>query len=123
MNGISGFDPEKGYQQFMNLLVAQIQYQNPLKPVAQEDVTAQLAQISTVSGINEVNVKFSELLQLQTLFDGAHLVGHNVEYEAPETGDIREGEITEVRARDGRFVFSVNNDEIELSNVQAVLSP
>lgn len=120
---ISGFDPEQSSQQFMNLLVAQIQYQDPLEPVAQEDITAQLAQISTVSGINELNVKFSEMLQLQTLFEGSRLVGNYVEYEAPETGEVREGEITEVRARDGRFVFSVNNEEIELSNVQAISSP
>lgn len=40
---------------FMTLLVAQLQNQDPLKPLENTELTSQLAQINTVSGIEELN--------------------------------------------------------------------
>jgi len=119
---ISGFDPEQGYQQFMNLIVAQIQYQDPLEPVSQENVTAQLAQISTVSGINELNLQFKELFQMQTLFDGAHMVGSNIEYVDPDTGASESGIVTEVRSENDQLIFTVNDRQIAMADIVAVSS-
>lgn len=119
---ITGFDPEQGYQQFMNLIVAQIQYQDPLEPVSQENVTAQLAQISTVSGINELNLQFRELFQMQTLFDGANMVGSNVEYVDPDTGAPSFGTVTEVRSENDQLIFTVNDRQIAMADIVAVSS-
>lgn len=116
------FDPEQSYQQFIQLMVAQIQYQDPLDPVSQEGTTAQLAQISTVSGIEQLNLQFSELLEAQTLFDGAQLVGHHVEYTSPTTGEIQTGQITEARSANGLLSLSVNGEQISLADVGAVVT-
>ncbi|MEQ6887201.1 flagellar hook assembly protein FlgD [Halomonas sp. CS7] len=40
---------------FMTMLVTQLQNQDPLSPMKNEDMTAQLAQINTVSGIEKLN--------------------------------------------------------------------
>ena len=40
---------------FMTLLVTQLQNQDPLKPLENAELTSQLAQINTVSGINDLN--------------------------------------------------------------------
>lgn len=119
---VTQFDPEQSYQQFIQLMVAQIQYQDPLDPVSQEGTTAQLAQISTVSGIEQLNLQFSELLDAQTLFDGAELVGHHVEYKSPTTGDVLTGQITEAREAGGRLSLSVNGEQIGLTDVNAVVT-
>ena len=119
---ISSLDPEQSYQQFMQLMVSQIQYQDPLNPVSQENMTAQLAQISTVSGINQLNVQFSEMLNLQTLFDGAQLIDQHVEYTSPITGEPRTGQITQARSADGQIALTVNAEQIGLSDVSAVIS-
>ncbi|WP_405279734.1 flagellar hook assembly protein FlgD [Cobetia sp. Ld8] len=72
--------------QFMTLLVAQMQNQDPMDPVSNSDLTAQLAQISTVSGIEELNttlegitaqISSSEALQAASLLDQGVLVGGN----------------------------------------------
>jgi flagellar basal-body rod modification protein FlgD len=42
-------------EQFMTLLVAQMQNQDPLNPMDNSKVTSQIAQINTVSGINDLN--------------------------------------------------------------------
>ncbi|WP_104201957.1 flagellar hook assembly protein FlgD [Billgrantia saliphila] len=40
---------------FMTLLIAQMQHQDPLKPMDNHEMTSQLAQINTVSGIEDLN--------------------------------------------------------------------
>src|SRR5581483_4131830 len=53
--------------QFLQLLVAQLQNQDPLDPVSNKDLLAQLAQFSTLQGVTQLNANFGDLLQLQQL--------------------------------------------------------
>ena len=66
---------------FLKLLVTQMQNQDPLNPMDNAQVTSQMAQISTVSGISDLNTTVSGLnaqfVQLQAV-QGATLVGHDV---------------------------------------------
>lgn len=119
---VGNFNPEQSYQQFMQLMVSQIQYQDPLNPVSQESTTAQLSQISTVSGINELNLQFSELLQMRTVFEGAQLAGRQIEYKSPTTGESRTGEVSEARINGGQLSLTVNEEQISLSDVVAVVA-
>jgi flagellar basal-body rod modification protein FlgD len=66
---------------FLKLLVAQLQNQDPLNPMDNAQVTTQMAQIQTVSGIDKLNSTVqglnAQFAQLQAL-SGASLVGHSV---------------------------------------------
>ena len=66
---------------FLKLLVTQMKNQDPLNPMDNAQVTSQMAQISTVSGISDLNTTVSGLnaqfVQLQAI-QGAALVGHDV---------------------------------------------
>src|SRR4051812_530763 len=66
---------------FLKLLVAQLKNQDPLNPMDNAQVTTQMAQIQTVSGIDKLNTTVQGLngqfAQLQAL-SGASLVGHDV---------------------------------------------
>ena len=66
---------------FLKLLVAQLQNQDPLNPMDNAQVTSQMAQIQTVSGIEKLNSTVlglnAQFAQLQTL-GGAALVGRHV---------------------------------------------
>ena len=66
---------------FLKLLVTQMQNQDPLNPMDNAQVTSQMAQINTVSGIQQLNAAMqglgSQLMQLQAL-QGASLVGREV---------------------------------------------
>src|SRR3954467_14498248 len=68
-------------ERFLKLLVAQMQNQDPLSPMDNAQVTSQMAQINTVSGIDKLNATVaglpSQFAQLQAL-QGASLVGHDV---------------------------------------------
>jgi len=66
---------------FLKLLVAQMQNQDPLNPTDNAQVTSQMAQINTVTGIARLNETVqglnSQFVQMQAL-QGAALVGRDV---------------------------------------------
>jgi flagellar basal-body rod modification protein FlgD len=73
--------PGDASDRFLKLLVAQMQNQDPLNPMDNAQVTSQMAQINTVTGIDKLNSSVqglsSQFLQMQAL-QGASLVGRDV---------------------------------------------
>lgn len=66
---------------FLTLLTTQLKNQDPLNPMDNAQVTSQLAQISTVNGIEKLNTTLSKLIDGQTTsqaLQAASLVGHGV---------------------------------------------
>jgi flagellar basal-body rod modification protein FlgD len=68
-------------ERFLKLLVTQLQNQDPMNPVDNAQMTSQMAQISTVSGIEKLNTTVERLngqfVQMQAV-QGAGLVGKDV---------------------------------------------
>jgi flagellar basal-body rod modification protein FlgD len=75
---VSGSDNE---QRFLKLLVTQLNNQDPLNPMENAELTSQLAQMSTVSGIEKLNETLSGLVN-QTgsnqVLQAASLIGYHV---------------------------------------------
>ncbi|MBC2834751.1 flagellar hook assembly protein FlgD [Paragemmobacter straminiformis] len=70
-----------GQQDFMTLMLAQLQNQNPLDPMENTEFLAQLAQFNTVSGISQVNSTLTSLTDQMRDFRVAtatNLLGHQV---------------------------------------------
>ncbi len=66
---------------FLKLLVTQMQNQDPLNPMDNAQVTSQMAQINTVSGIEKLNTTVeglnNQFVQMQAV-QGAALVGRSI---------------------------------------------
>ena len=77
----SGTGKDDGSERFLKLLVTQMQNQDPLNPMDNAQVTSQIAQINTVTGIEKLNTTVASLstqmMQSQAM-QGAALVGHDV---------------------------------------------
>ena len=66
---------------FLNLLVAQMKNQDPLNPLDNAQVTSQLAQLSTVQGIENMNKSLQALassLGVNQMTQAANLIGRGV---------------------------------------------
>ncbi len=66
---------------FMTMLVTQMQNQDPLNPMDNSQVTSQMAQLSTVTGISQMNATLSGLVsnyQSSQSLQAANLISHNV---------------------------------------------
>ena len=74
----TGSDSE---QRFLKLLVTQLNNQDPLNPLDNAQLTSQLAQMSTVSGIEKLNTAFESLLAQSgssQVLQSASLIGRTV---------------------------------------------
>lgn len=72
---------DDGEQRFLKLLVTQLNNQDPLNPLDNAELTSQLAQMSTVSGIEKLNTAFQSLLAQSgssQVLQSASLIGHAV---------------------------------------------
>jgi flagellar basal-body rod modification protein FlgD len=68
-------------QRFLKLLVTQLNNQDPLNPLDNAQLTSQLAQMSTVSGIEKLNSAFQSLLAQSgssQVLQSANLIGRTV---------------------------------------------
>ncbi|WP_437206697.1 flagellar hook capping FlgD N-terminal domain-containing protein [Planctomicrobium sp. SH664] len=116
------FNANLGRQQFLQLMVSQLQYQNPLEPVNQQDFLGQLAQFSVLDGVESLNVRFADMLKLQTLSQGTSLVGKTISYR-DGSGAIVTGEVREARVVDGALSLTVDNSTVSLDDVISIVTP
>ena len=71
-------DPQS---KFLKLLVAQLKNQDPLNPVDNAQMTSQMAQISTVTGIDQLNTTLQKMASSFTAsqsLQAASMIGRNV---------------------------------------------
>lgn len=71
-------DPQASQDRFLKLLVAQLNNQDPLNPMDNAQMTTQMAQINTVSGIQELNLTLkgmAEQYSAMQSMQGTSLIG------------------------------------------------
>ncbi len=89
----AGSENELGQSAFLELMIAQLENQNPLDPQENSAFVAQLAQFSSVEGIDKLNNSFdtfaSNAISNQAL-QASSLVGSSVAVPA-STADLEEG--------------------------------
>lgn len=105
-----------GQQEFLKLLVTQLTNQDPLQPQDQSQFLAQLAQFSTVEGVNN-------LASSQSKVQASGLLGKNVDAvvvtnNVPKTVS---GQVTAVRYDSSGIHLQLNTkDEVTLDQIQQV---
>jgi flagellar basal-body rod modification protein FlgD len=81
-NAVSSDTTIMGKNDFLNLLVAQLQHQDPLNPLDSTEFTAQLAQFTSLEQLNNVNTNLESLQSYQAAIKNAqavNLIGKTVE--------------------------------------------
>ncbi len=105
---------ELGKDDFLNLLVTQLRYQDPLKPTDDAQFIAQMAQFSSLEQMQNMN---NSLAQAQ----GFSLIGKHV--TADITDDVTkaintvEGDVTSVKVESGKVSVVVNGKDIPIEKI------
>lgn len=77
-------DPKAAQDKFLTMLVAQMSNQDPMNPLDNAEVTSQMAQINTVTGIQQLNKTMTDMAtqfgSLQAM-QGASLIGRTAMVE------------------------------------------
>lgn len=106
-----------GKEDFLMLLVTQMQYQDPLNPQSDTDFVAQLAQFSALEQMQNLN---STTINSQAF----NLVGKEVVIETESaTGEKTEvqGVVDYVTIRNGKAYLSVNGNSYSIDDLKTVL--
>jgi flagellar basal-body rod modification protein FlgD len=126
--GAAAGKEDLGKDAFMKLLVTQLQNQDPINPQSNEDFIAQLAQFSSLEAQNNLNDSFLGLAVLQQsnalmsqLTEGSTLIGQEVTFQDPTTGEFTNGTVDSIRIQDGIAVLNVDGYDVPLMQVTEVL--
>ena len=109
---------------YMKLLVTQLQNQNPLEPLDNNEMAAQLAQFSELEQLEDMNASFSRVLDSVQQSYASSLIGKDVSFEARAADGATEtktGEVEEViMADDGDITLVVDGQNVRLADVTAI---
>ena len=108
-----------GKDDFMQLLIAQLQNQDPMKPMDDKEFITQLAQFSSLEASEKMTAQMEELTGSQMLVQAATLIGKNVSAKL-ETGEVVTGPISQVKMMDGKPVAVVNGKDIDTSLITQI---
>lgn len=121
-------DMQLSEDRFLKLLTTQLQNQDPLNPLDNAQMTSQMAQISTVNGIEKLNATLTKLMSNSTdsqVMQAAAMLGHHVLVSGngmtlPENGQTMAGiELTQpvdsatvtIRDANGLLIRTINLGE------------
>ncbi len=115
-----GTTQQLGKDDFLQLMVAQLQNQDPLNPLSNEDFLAQLAQFSSLEQMQNLNQSVSNLSLSSRLGDAAGFIGADVHFVEPSTGEIQSNTVQQVEVVDGEIVLIAGNHRIAIADVLRV---
>lgn len=121
MNEI-GITSQETRDQFLSLLVTQLQHQDPLEPVKQEDFLQQLAQFSTLEGVEQLNARFEDMLKLQELTEGASLIGKQAVYTLDDGSASQPAVVDAVNVSGDRLLVSIGSSEVPIERIQSLVA-
>lgn len=76
-SSLTGNSVQAQQDRFLKLLVTQMKNQDPLNPMDNAEITSQMAQLSTVTGIEKLNETLNAFTKAQA-FQSVNMIGHYV---------------------------------------------
>lgn len=115
---------ELGKDQFLNLLITQLKYQDPLEPLNDQEFIAQLAQFSSLEQMQNLNTNMTAMMlsqqRLTALGEATRMIGKQVELRTRD-GEQLFGEVTGVQFKDGWPQLVVDGSLYGFDEVVAVM--
>ena len=106
---------------FLQLLVAQLQYQDPSKPVDTASFMNETATLSQVQASEQNAEVQTDLLSAQKAQTASSLVGHTITYAAAD-GTLKTGVVSSATISSATPTLKVGTDTVDLTSVQQVLA-
>lgn len=109
----AGQEKDTKQSDFMNLLVTQLQNQDPLDPVSNEDFIAQLAQLESLDETKKIAKAMSNMIQAQEFSSAGTMIGKTVKgvVFGPEGAATEvNGIVKSISQKDGVVKVNVQKD-------------
>jgi flagellar basal-body rod modification protein FlgD len=113
-----------GQDEFMKILLTQLQFQDPMKPMDNQEFMAQMAQFTTLEMSRQQNDKTDTLLTIQSATQALSLIGKEIEVRTD--AGAQTGSVIAVAFQNGSPVMTVKTasgaylTDVRLSQVALV---
>jgi flagellar basal-body rod modification protein FlgD len=112
---------ELGKNAFLQLMVAQLQAQNPLEPSNGTEYISELAQFSQLEQTTNIAQSSTQSVAAQRVAQAVGLIGHTVSYTDPSTGATHSGPVQSVEITTAGATLTIEGTPgIELAGVTEV---
>jgi flagellar basal-body rod modification protein FlgD len=109
-------------QDFLNLLVAQMTSQDPLKPTDSQDLLSQMTQFSTLNANNTLQTQLANMQLSQQFSEAGSLLGKQVTLQL-EGSTTTQGIVTGVDTSANIPQIIVNGESYTLGRVLSITNP
>lgn len=110
---------ELGKDDFLRILIMQLQYQDPMQPMEDKEFIAQMAQFSALEQMTNL-VELQQKNNSYQQFQAFNLVGKQI--EGFVDNNVVEGIVSEVRIKGGIAYLTVAGKEISMENITRVIN-
>ncbi|AJY76571.1 flagellar hook capping FlgD N-terminal domain-containing protein [Paenibacillus beijingensis] len=122
-SAVKSDNSQLGKDSFLQLLVAQLKYQDPMQPANNTEYIAQLAQFSSVEQLTNISDQLS--LSGQDLGNSSSLIGKTVEWQAYSSPTSTElgtytGTVDSVVLKDGLQYIVTGGEQVPIDAVSLV---
>ena len=114
-------DSDLGKDDFMKLLLAQLQHQDPLKPMDDQQFIAQVAQFNALEQMTSVNKTLASVLNSQQLASASGMIGKMVSALDTE-GKAITGIVTAASVEKGVSMVHIGDKKVALDKITGVAS-
>lgn len=123
--GSTGTGNQLGKQDFLKLLMAQMQNQDPLKPMDNQAMIAQMAQFSALEATQALNATIQQSSNVQTVAQAGSLIGKYIQSNQSDGSSIS-GAVTGVTFTTTSGVVTptvlVNGRDVDYSTIVKISS-
>ena len=103
---------------FMQMLLTQLRYQDPMNPMKDSDFMSQISQLQMADKMSQLNKSMLESVRAETLSQAANFIGRRV--HAMQNGEPVEGVVSSVQQRNGAVTLNVAGRTVTLPEIERI---
>jgi flagellar basal-body rod modification protein FlgD len=104
---------ELGKEAFLKILVTQLQNQDPTNPQKDGEFVSQMAQLSVLEQLSNLNGSLSAYLESgNNISQYSYVLGNQVTWINPESGEPESGIVTGINYKDNQIYFKIGDQEV-----------
>jgi flagellar basal-body rod modification protein FlgD len=105
-------------QQFLQILLTQLRFQDPLKPMDDSQFVAQLAQFSALEVNTEQSAKIDSLLSIEAASQAVAMIGREVQVSGANAGQVGNVSAISFDPSTGEPLLTITTSQTTLTNIQ-----
>jgi flagellar basal-body rod modification protein FlgD len=112
----------KGNDEFMMILLAQLKNQNPLEPLKDNELMAQMTQLNSLQELQTISAKIEQMAGASSAGYAASLIGKEIKAHLTDGSDVA-GLVTGMTMSQGLYLVNVGERIVPLAAILQVLQP